>query len=88
MIEAWFSSSETITSLAVEIAGIVPAFAVNPPLKTSTASVRLKRARRSSNSSWTLIVPPIHRTAPAPTPHRSIAVCAAATTFGWFARPR
>ncbi len=68
MMLAWFSSSEMTTSSLVRIDETVPALAVKPLWNTTTASVFLNAASRSSSSMWSRIVPAIVRTDPEPTP--------------------
>ena len=77
MIEAWFSSSETIRSVSPVIVGMTPVLAVNPDWRVSTASVCLNAASSASSSSWIVIVPAIVRTAPEPAPSCSTASMAA-----------
>ena len=89
MIDAWFSSSETITSSFVRIAATVPAFAVNPDWNISASSACLNVGE-----------PPLELTvqrhgagdranrARCPAPSSSAAFDAAAFTRGWFASPR
>ncbi len=77
MIEAWLSSSDTIRSVSPVIVGMTPVFAVNPDWKVSTASVCLNSASSASSASWSVIVPAIVRTAPAPAPYCSTAAIAA-----------
>ena len=69
MMLAWFSSSEMMTSSFVRIDETVPALAVKPLWKTTTASVCLNSASRRSSSMWMAIVPAIVRTEPEPTPN-------------------
>ena len=65
MIDAWLSSSETITSSRDRIAATVPAFDVNPDWNISAASAPLNAANRRSSSRCSDMVPAIVRTAPA-----------------------
>ena len=65
------------TSSFVRIADTVPALAVKPLWKTTTASTFLNSASRRSSSMWISIVPAIVRTDPVPTPNFSIASSAA-----------
>ena len=88
MMLAWFSSSETTTSSRVRIDDTVPALAVNPLWKTTTASVCLNSASRRSSSSCRSIVPAMVRTDPVPTPKRSMASSARCFSFGCVVRPR
>ena len=50
MIDAWFSSSETITSSFERIAATVPAFDVNPDWNISASSAPLNAANLRSSS--------------------------------------
>ena len=88
MMEAWFSASDTITAPSGATTGMTPVLAVKPDWKVSTASVRLKAARRASSSSWRLMVPAMVRTAPEPAPKRRTASRAASLRRGWVFRPR
>jgi hypothetical protein len=88
MMLAWLSSSLMMTSSFVTTAGMQPLLAVKPPVKTSTESTCLNSASLRSSSSCTSMVPPIQRTAPAPTPQRSMASSAACRTRGSLARPK
>ena len=78
MIDAWYSSSETMTSSRVRIAETVPAFAAKPDGNISAASAPLNAANRRSSSRCTDVVPAIERTAPLPAPN-SLAASAAAS---------
>ena len=87
MMLAWFSASETTTSSFVRMAETVPALAVKPLWKTTTASVCLNSASRRSSSTCMAIVPAIVRTEPVPTPKRSSASSArACSADAWSAR--
>ena len=88
MIEAWFSSSETITSSRVRIAETVPAFAANPDGNINAASAPLNAANRRSNSKCNDIVPAIDRTAPEPAPYVRAASAAASFIRGSPHSPR
>ena len=66
----------------------VPAFAVKPLWKTTTASVFLNAASRRSSSMWISIVPAMVRTAPEPTPNCSMASIAFLRSFGCVVSPR
>jgi hypothetical protein len=68
MIEAWFSSSDTIRSCSPVIVGMTPVLAVKPDWNVRTASAPLNSASFASSSSWSAIVPAMVRTAPEPTP--------------------
>ena len=88
MMLAWLSSSEMTTSSRVRIDDTVPALAVNPLWKTTTASVCLNSARRRSSSMWIAIVPAMVRTEPEPTPNCRTASSARSRSRGWVVRPR
>ena len=88
MIEAWFSSSEMMTSPSPTSTGMTPALQVKPLWKTTAASVCLKRASRSSSSRCRGMVPMIVRTAPVPAPQRSVAWTVAAFRRGSSHSPR
>ena len=72
----------------VRIDDTVPALAVKPLWKTTTASTCLNVASWRSSSAWIAMVPAIVRTDPDPTPRRSIASMARAFSDGWFVSPR
>ena len=70
------------------IVGITPVFAVNPDWNVRTAAVCLNAASSASRASWSVMVPAIVRTAPAPAPNASTASIAARFIRGWCDRPR
>ena len=88
MIEAWLRASDTIRSVSPVIVGMTPVLAVNPDWNVRTASVCLNSASSASSASWSVIVPAIVRTAPAPAPYDWIASIAALRIRGWWVRPR
>ena len=88
MIDAWLSSSETITSSRVRIAATVPAFAANPEGNISASSAPLNAAKRRSSSRCNDMVPAIERTAPDPAPNSRAAWAAASFIRASPHRPR
>ena len=85
---AWQKWSARTRSWRPKSAGMIPMFAWYPELKTSALSVLLNAATSSSSSWWIERFPLIRRDAPAPTPYRSRASLAAATSAGWDESPR
>ena len=68
MIEAWLSSSETISAPSAARIGITPVLHVKPDWKVSVGLDLLEFGQLASSCSWRLIVPAMVRTAPEPAP--------------------
>ncbi len=88
MIDAWFSSSETIASSAPKRTSNTPPLASKHELYRIVASVPRKEDSRSSSSVCWVWVPQMKRTDAIPKPHVSRACLLARTTSGWSAKPR
>ena len=88
MIDAWFSSSEHMSTPGAPNVVRTPRFVANPVGKSTARSVPFQSASAVSRSACTGREPTIRRAEPDPAPHRSSAACAAATTSECWVRPR
>ncbi len=88
MIEAWLSSSETISTSSEPKVVRTPRFAAKPVGNSTARSAPFHDASSSSSSVWTGREPTMRRAEPEPAPQRSSAACAAATTARCWVSPR
>lgn len=88
MIDAWFSSSETIASSGPNSVSKTPPFASKQDEYRMVASVPRNRDTRRSSSRCCSCVPQMKRTLAIPYPQSSSAAFAASRRAGWSARPR
>ena len=88
MSDAWLSSSEHTSVSGPAKVVSTPRLAAKPVVNSTAASVPFHSASSASSSWCTGREPTMSRAAPAPVPQRSMASCAAATTAGWWVRPR
>jgi len=88
MMDPWLSSSETNRSPLLQSCGISPSFAMKPVWYVRLAGAFLNLARRRSSSSWSVMLPAIERSLPAPAPYFLVASSMALTTLGCVARFR